>query len=105
VDFRIADAIEATRHARAIFIDAMPTTLPDMTAPARHRRRRAFTALAPIVMTILYLLLLAWTVADLETSFGLIFERHQRLGEYNPMEPGYGTAGGRIGPSAWLKQR
>ncbi len=69
----------------------MPTTLPDSSSRAARRRRPLLAWLASIAVAIFYLMLLAWNMASLETSFSLLFGQHQgeRSGEYNPMEPGH----------------
>src|ERR1700694_971045 len=39
---------------------AMPTTLPDLAARARRQRRLLLAELAPVVVAVFYVLLLAW---------------------------------------------
>ena len=72
----------------------MPTTLPD--SAARAGRPPPFAGLTFIAVAIFYLLLLAWNMASIETSFSLLFGHDQRQGgynaEYNPMEPGHPSA-------------
>jgi len=70
----------------------MPTTLPDNAARAARHHRPLFAELTSIAVAIFYLLLLAWNVASLETSFSLLFGHDQRPGEYNPMEPSHPSA-------------
>jgi hypothetical protein len=70
----------------------MPTTLPNMTARAERYHRPLFAQLASIAVAILYLLLLAWNMASIETSFTLLFGHDLRQGEYNPMEPSHPIA-------------
>ena len=41
---------------------------------------------------IVYLAVLGWDMAKLETNFSLLFGHDQRQGEYNPMEPGHPIA-------------
>jgi hypothetical protein len=65
----------------------MPTTLPDLAARARRQRRLLLAELAPVVAAIVYVLLLAWSMATLERNFSLLFGHDLRQGEYNPMEP------------------
>ena len=67
----------------------MPTALPDNAARAARHHRPLFAELTSIAVAIFYLLLLAWNMASLETSFSLLFGHDQRQGEYNPMEPGH----------------
>jgi hypothetical protein len=83
----------------------MPTTLPDMAARARHRRRLLFAELTPIVVAIFYVLLLAWTVATLETNFSMPFGPDQRPGDYNPMEPSHSTREASNWPGDWIARR
>ncbi|HWF94092.1 MAG TPA: hypothetical protein VG291_03955 [Xanthobacteraceae bacterium] len=74
----------------------MPTTLPDSPSRAARRRRPLLAELASIAVAIFYLLLLAWNMASLETSFSLRLGHDQRQGEhnreYNPMEPDHPTS-------------
>jgi hypothetical protein len=70
----------------------MPTTLPNMAAPAKRYHRPLFAELAAIAVAILYLLLLAWNMASIETNFRLLFGHDLRQGEYNPMEPSHPIA-------------
>jgi hypothetical protein len=74
----------------------MPTTLPDNAARAARHHRPLFAELTSIAVAIFYLLLLAWNMASLETSFSLLFGHDQRPGEYegeyNPMEPSHPSA-------------
>jgi hypothetical protein len=70
----------------------MPTTLPNMAARAARHHRPSFAELASIAVAILYLFLLAWNMASLETSFSLLFGHDLRQGEYNPMEPSHPIA-------------
>jgi hypothetical protein len=65
----------------------MPTTLPDLAARARRQRRLLLAELAPVVVAVFYVLLLAWSAAALERNFSLLFGPDLRQGEYNPMEP------------------
>jgi hypothetical protein len=69
----------------------MPTTLPTRLAHTAERagrhQRPPVAELASIAVAILYLLLLAWNVASLETSVNLLFGHDLRQGAYNPMEP------------------
>jgi hypothetical protein len=75
----------------------MPTDLPDMVALKRHRRRRLRHAATPVLLTIIYLLLVAWNVATFDTSFMLpAFESGRHIGAYNPMEPSNRPAGDPI---------
>ena len=67
----------------------MPTTLPNMAARAARHHRPPFAELASIAVAILYLSLLAWNIASLETTFSLLFGHDLRQGEYNPMEPSH----------------
>jgi hypothetical protein len=83
----------------------MPTQLPDTAARARHQRRRPFAEFAPIVATLLYLLLLAWNMTTLEANVSVLFGRDPGPGKYNPMEPGQRTAAGPRLPIGWLAQR
>jgi hypothetical protein len=83
----------------------MPTTLPDMAARARHRRRLLFAELTPIVVTIFYVLLLAWNMATLETNFSMPLGPDQRPGDYNPMEPSHSTHEDSNWPNDWIAQR
>jgi hypothetical protein len=71
---------------------AMPTTLPDTAARARPQRPRVRAELVPLVAAIVYLAVLGWDMAELGTSFSLLFGHDQRQGEYNPMEPGHPIA-------------
>jgi hypothetical protein len=73
----------------------MPTTLPATATRARPQRRHSRAELVPLVAAILYLAVLGWDMAMLETKFRLLFGHDQRQGEYNPMEPGHPIAGGR----------
>jgi hypothetical protein len=81
----------------------MPTTLPDRAARAQHRRRLLFAELAAVVVATLYVLVLAWNTAALETSFSMSAGPPQRQGDYNPMEPSHRTSVARNWP--WLAQR
>jgi hypothetical protein len=84
---------------------AMPTTLPDRAARARHQRRLLLAELAPAVAAALFLLLLAWNMDTLETHFSTPFEPDQRTRAYNPMEPSHRTHDVRNWPIGWLAQR
>jgi hypothetical protein len=68
----------------------MPTTLPDNAARAARHHRPPFAEITSVAVAVFYLLLLAWNMASLETSFSLLFGHDQRQGqysgEYNPME-------------------
>ena len=55
----------------------MPTTLPDLAARARRQRRLLLAELASVVAAIFYVLLLAWSMAALETNFSTPFEPAQ----------------------------
>jgi hypothetical protein len=81
----------------------MPTTLPDRSARTRHRPRLLFAELATVVVATLYVLLLAWHTAALETNFSMSAGPGQRQGDYNPMEPSHRTREARNWP--WLAQR
>ena len=76
----------------------MPTTLPTRrphpVARAGQRRERLFAELAFVAAAMLYLLLLAWNMASLETSFNLL-PGYELRGGYNPMEPTHPRAGRR----------
>jgi hypothetical protein len=52
------------------------------------------------VAVMLYLLLLAWSMATFEADLGV-----PQQGRYNPMEPAHRTAIGLSGPTGWLAQR
>jgi hypothetical protein len=73
----------------------MPTTLPDMATRTRPQHRHLRAELVPLVAAIVYLALLGWDMAELATSFSLLFGHDQRQGAYNPMEPGHPIAGRR----------
>jgi hypothetical protein len=64
----------------------MPTTLPNSAAQVRRYHRPLFAEFASIAVAILYLFLLAWNLASLETSFSRLFEHDLHQGGYNPME-------------------
>ncbi|HEY4405639.1 MAG TPA: hypothetical protein VGN55_13420 [Xanthobacteraceae bacterium] len=72
----------------------LPTRLPHKAARAARRHERPFAELAFVAAAILYLFLLAWDIASLETSFSLL-PSHDLQGEYNPMEPSHRLAGRR----------
>ena len=74
----------------------MPTTLPDRAARTRHQRRLPFAELASIMVAMLYVGLLAWNMATLETNLRMFPGPEQRQGDYNPMEPIHRTAGGLV---------
>jgi hypothetical protein len=78
----------------------MPTTLPTRpphaTARAGQPHRPLIAELASIAVAILYLLLLAWSVASLETSVDLLFGHDLQQGAYNPMEPSHPIAARRM---------
>jgi hypothetical protein len=57
--------------------------------------------LLPLVAAIVYLAVLGWDMAELATSFSLLFGHDQRQGAYNPMEPSHPIAGRRaVAPGA-----
>jgi hypothetical protein len=78
----------------------MPTTLPDRSARDRDRRPQWLAELVSVVAVMLYLLLLAWSMATFEANSGV-----PQQGRYNPMEPGHRIASGPGGPIGWLAQR
>jgi hypothetical protein len=71
----------------------MPTTLPNPAVQVRRHHRPLFAELASIAVAILYLFLLAWNLASLETSFSRLLEHDLHQGGYNPMEPSHSIAG------------
>jgi hypothetical protein len=78
----------------------MPTTLPNRSARDRDRRPQWLADVVPVVAVMLYLLLLAWSMATFEADLGV-----PQQGRYNPMEPAHRTAIGPSGPIGWLAQR
>jgi hypothetical protein len=84
----------------------MPTHLPDRIARDRERRRRLRHAAAPVVMTVVYLLLLVWNLAAFDTRIFLpAFGAGHHFGEYNPMEPNNRPADGPAWPGNRFAQR
>lgn len=64
-------------------------------------RQSRHSELVPLVAAIVYLAVLGWDMARLETSVSLLFGQDHRQGEYNPMEPGHPIAGRRaLAPGA-----
>ena len=68
---------------------SLPTRLPHTAGRAGQHQRPLIAEIASIAVAILYLLLLAWSVASLETSIDLLFGRDLRQDAYNPMEPSH----------------
>lgn len=64
----------------------MPTTLPDRTVCSR-KQRKLRVELVPLIAAILYLAVLGWDMAALETDFSTLFGPTDHHGAYNPMEP------------------
>jgi hypothetical protein len=83
----------------------MPTDLPDRLARDPHRRRRFHHTAAPLVMTIVYLVLLAWNVATFDTRLILPTFAAGHIGAYNPMEPSNRPAAAPVWPGATFAQR
>jgi hypothetical protein len=74
----------------------MPTTLPTrLPHMAGQQQRPLIAEIASIAVAVLYLLLLAWNVASLETSVDLLFGHDLRQDAYNPMEPSHPVAARR----------
>jgi hypothetical protein len=74
----------------------LPTRLPHRAARAGHHHPPLIAELASIAVAIVYLLLLAWNVASLETSVDSLFGHDLRQGAYNPMEPSHPIAARRM---------
>ena len=74
----------------------MPTTLPDGAARTRYQRRLLVAEIAAVVVAMLYVGLLAWSMAALDANLRVVPEPEQRLGDYNPMEPSHTTVGGLL---------
>jgi hypothetical protein len=83
----------------------MPTDLPDQRARDRHGRHRFRRTIALLVMTIVYLVLLAWNVATFDTRLILPTFAAGHIGAYNPMEPSNRPAAAPLWPGATFAQR
>jgi hypothetical protein len=85
--------------------NSMPTDLPDRLARNQHQRRRFRHTVAPLVMTIVYLVLLAWNIATFDTRLFLPAFKAGHIGEYNPMEPSNRPAGAPLWPGDTFARR
>jgi hypothetical protein len=74
----------------------MPTTLPDRAARTRHQRRLLLAELAAVAVAMLYVGLLAWSMAALDANLRVVPGPDQRQGDYNPMEPAHTTVDGLL---------
>jgi hypothetical protein len=74
----------------------LPTRLPHPAARAAQHQRPLIAELASIAVALLYLLLLAWSMASLETNVDLVFGHDPHQGAYNPMEPSHQVAARRM---------
>jgi hypothetical protein len=79
----------------------MPTTLPDVTTRSREKRRGLRLELVPLVAAIIYLAVLGWDMAALETDFSALFASPDHQGAYNPMEPTRPAADGTLHRIGW----